>query len=88
MYRVQFPVMQQNERDTWYDMQGRLAFTVSKGLVGVGLRMLVHQAWAVVPVSVVMVIVYAGVSLLLGVDDDERRIAQSFLVRPAAGQVF
>jgi hypothetical protein len=58
------------------------------GLVGVGLRMLVHQAWAVVPVSVVMVIVYAGVSLLLGVDDDERRIAQSFLVRPAAGQVF
>lgn len=37
VYRAQFPVMQQYERDTWYDMEGRIAFTVSKGLVGVGL---------------------------------------------------
>jgi hypothetical protein len=37
VYRVQFPVMQQYERDTWYDLHGRITFTTSKGLVGVGL---------------------------------------------------
>jgi hypothetical protein len=37
IYRVQFPVMQANERDTWYDIEGRIIFTASKGLVGVGL---------------------------------------------------
>lgn len=37
IYHVQFPVMQQYERDTWYDMNGRIVFTTSKGLVGVGL---------------------------------------------------
>ena len=36
IYRVQFPVMQQNERETWYDRNGRIVFTVSKGLAGVG----------------------------------------------------
>tara|TARA_R110000822_G_scaffold310537_1_gene443813 strand:- start:13264 stop:14334 length:1071 start_codon:yes stop_codon:yes gene_type:complete len=37
MYNVQFPVLQQNEDDTWYDTNGNIVFTCSKGLTGVGL---------------------------------------------------
>ena len=37
IYRVQFPVMRQYEADTWHDRNGRIVFTVSKGLPGVGL---------------------------------------------------
>ena len=37
IYGVQFPVLRQNEADTWYDATGRIVFTASKGLPGVGL---------------------------------------------------
>ncbi|MCD4670964.1 MAG: hypothetical protein K8S14_11025 [Actinomycetia bacterium] len=36
IYLVQFPVMRQYESDTWYDQKGRIIFTSSKGLPGVG----------------------------------------------------
>jgi hypothetical protein len=36
IYRVQLPVLRQNENDTWYDQNGRIVFTCSKGLTGVG----------------------------------------------------
>jgi len=36
IYRIQFPVLRQNESDTWYDRNGRIVFTCSKGLIGVG----------------------------------------------------
>jgi hypothetical protein len=37
IYTSQFPVLLQNEDDTWYDTKGNIVFTCSKGLVGVGL---------------------------------------------------
>jgi hypothetical protein len=36
IYRIQFPVLRQNEQDTWYDRNGRIVFTCSKALPGVG----------------------------------------------------
>ena len=38
IYAIQFPVLQQNEADTWYDQKGNIVFTCSKGLTGVGLE--------------------------------------------------
>lgn len=37
IYNIQFPVLQQNEKDTWYDAEGKIVYTFSKGLIGVGL---------------------------------------------------
>ena len=37
IYRIQFPVLRQYEADTWYDATGRIVFTASKGLPGIGL---------------------------------------------------
>lgn len=36
MYRIYFPVLQENEASTWYDQNGRIVWTCSKGLPGVG----------------------------------------------------
>jgi hypothetical protein len=38
IWRVQFPVARQYEAQTFYDAKGRIVFTTSRGLVGVGLR--------------------------------------------------
>jgi hypothetical protein len=37
IYRVQFPTLQQYERETFYDQRGAVVFTINKGLTGVGL---------------------------------------------------
>lgn len=36
IYRIQFPVLQAYEADTWYDAHGRIVFTNNRSLVGVG----------------------------------------------------
>ena len=37
-YRIQFPVLQLYESDTWYDSKGRIVFTANRGLSNVGLQ--------------------------------------------------
>jgi len=36
IYRVYFPVLQENEAGTWYDQNGRIVWTCSKALPGIG----------------------------------------------------
>jgi hypothetical protein len=38
IYRIQFPVMQNYETDTWYDQNGRIVFTINRSLNGVGFQ--------------------------------------------------
>ena len=51
IYRIQFPVLQSYDTDTWYDSRGRIVFTNNRSLVGVGFS---RQEWenvnAAVPV--------------------------------------
>lgn len=42
IYRIQFPVLQAYEADTWYDTNGRIVFTINRSLVGVGVT---RQQW-------------------------------------------
>lgn len=36
IYRIQFPVLQSYEKDTWYDANGRIVFTTNRSLTNVG----------------------------------------------------
>ena len=45
LYITQFPVLAKNERETWYDRNGRIAFTVNPSLVGVGMSREDFEAW-------------------------------------------
>lgn len=42
IYRIQFPILQAYEADTWYDVNGRIVFTVNRSLLGVGVD---RQTW-------------------------------------------
>lgn len=52
IYRIQFPVLQSYEADTWYDQNGRIVFTNNRSLTGVGFsRSEFEKAGAVTPVK-------------------------------------
>ena len=34
IYRIQFPVLQSYEADTWYDANGRIVYTINRGMTG------------------------------------------------------
>jgi hypothetical protein len=45
IYRTQFPVLREYEKNTWYDRKGRIAFTTNRGLTGVGLERKDFELW-------------------------------------------
>lgn len=52
IYRIQFPVLQSYEADTWYDTNGRIVFTNNRSLTGVGFsRQEFENANAVTPIQ-------------------------------------
>lgn len=52
IYRIQFPVLQSYEADTWYDANGRITFTNNRSLTGVGFtRTEWENAGAVQPIK-------------------------------------
>ena len=48
-------------------------------VVGVCLRPVIVDGWVALPVALAMILVYYAVSILLGIEEDERRVAKSFL---------
>ena len=36
LYKVQFPVHKNYEENTWYDVEGKIVFTINKGQTGIG----------------------------------------------------
>ena len=45
IYRTQFGVLRDNDLNTWFDRNGRIAFTGSKGLPGIGLARRDFETW-------------------------------------------
>lgn len=61
IYRIQFPVLQQYEADTWYDRRGRIVFTNNRGLHGVGLA---RKEWDTIKGEQLDALTFAGVDPL------------------------
>jgi len=38
IYKLQFPTLYKNEKNTWFDQNGRTVFTINRNLTGVGLK--------------------------------------------------
>lgn len=45
MYNLQFPVLKNNEDNTWYDSKGNVVFTQNRGLLGAGVD---NKTWEII----------------------------------------
>ncbi len=59
IYTIQFPILQQNEEDTWYDANGQIIYTHSKGLTGIGMD---RNTWELIRGEKLNENLYAGTS--------------------------